>query len=127
MPVFSFFEKFLDSPVSGGRLDNLYYQLGVYINSPGQYLKLKLNLACSIQVVLVVLELCGSQEISPVFLILEVLYGTEFCGIITLYGRNTSLTILDQSLSEVSTSYRMEIMALFNENFQPHIKRHHLQ
>ena len=94
--------------------DPVTYQLGGYINAPGQYLKLKLNLACSIQVVLVVLELCGSQEISPVFLILEVLYGTEFCGIITLYGRNTSLTILDQSLSEVSTSYRMEIMALFN-------------
>ena len=78
----------------------------------------KLNLACSVYTSGLgcsrTMWYCGSQEISPVFLILEVLYGTEFCGIITLYGRNTSLTILDQSLSEVSTSYRMEIMALFN-------------
>jgi hypothetical protein len=42
-----------------------------------------------------------------------------------LYGRNTSLTILYQSLSEVLTLCRMEIMASFNE-LSATQKGHHL-
>ena len=117
-----FWKKFLDCPVSSGGPGNLY---------KCTWSRNWIWHVVYIQVVLVVLELCIWQFwFTRNFSTISRTWSTVWhwiCTIITLYGRNTSLTILDQSLSEVSTLYRMEIMTLFNENFQPHIKRHHLQ